>query len=95
MTIGDALAFIKRSLSDSALRSKLNGAESKSEIEKILADELLSFNSNEFEDAYNHKLTECQEEEDADQLKELKLWWDILGQVIEPSVCNSGCSGCC
>ncbi len=95
MTIGDALAFIKRSLSDASLRAKLNGAGSKEELEKILAEELLSFNPDEFDDAFNHKLTECQEEEDADQLKELKLWWDLLGQVLEPSACKAGCSGCC
>ena len=95
MTIGDALAFIKRSLSDSELRKRLNGAESKAELQQILAEELISFDPNEFDEAYNHKLTECQEEEEADQLKELKLWWDLLGQVLEPSACKAGCSSCC
>ncbi len=95
MTIGNALAFIKRSLNDSILRDRLNGASDKEEFDRVLAEEYLNFSSHEFDEAFNHKLTECQEEEEAEQLKELKLWWDLLGQIYEPSACRAGCSGYC
>ena len=95
MTISNALAFIKRSLNDSALRDRLNGASDKEEFDRVLAEELLNFSAGEFDEAFNHKLTECQAVDEAEQLKELKLWWDLLGQILEPSACKAGCSSCC
>ena len=95
MTIGNALAFISRSLDDAGLRESLNGAANKNEIDQILAKESLTFSANDFDEAYNHKLTECQEEDEAEQLKELKLWWNLLMQVLDPTGCKAGCSGCC
>jgi len=93
MTIGNALAFIKRSLSDTDLRDRLNGASSKEEFDRVLADEFLNFSTHDFDEACNHKLTQCQEADEAEQLKELKLWWDLLGQILEPGACRAGC--CC
>ena len=95
MTIGNALTFIKRSLNDSALRERLNETSSKEDLNLILAQEFLSFSSREFEDAYNHRLTECQEADDAEQLMELKLWWELLGRIHESPERRAGCSGCC
>jgi hypothetical protein len=96
MTIGNALTFIKRSLNDSVLRERLNGASSKKELGRVLAEEFISFSAHDFDEAYNHKLTECQENDEAEQLKELKLWWDLLGQILDPRTCNAGCiDGCC
>jgi len=94
MTIGNALSFIKRSLNDADLRERLNGAENKEELDRILAEEDISFSDRDFDNAYNHSLTECQEVDEAGQLKELKLWWDLLGQILEPSACKAGCSNC-
>lgn len=95
MTIGNALTFIKRSLNDSVLRDRLNGASNKEEFDRVLAEEFLNFSAYDFDEAYNHKLTECQEADDAEQLMELKLWWDLLGRIHEPSACSTGCNGCC
>ena len=66
----------------------------KEEIDYILEGEAMSFSAHEFEDAYNHRLTECQTSEEAETLKELKLWWDLLGQIINLHECKAGCSGC-
>ncbi len=78
MTIGNALNFIERGLHDSALRRRLNKASDAIEHEKILSEEKLMFSAGEFEDAYNHRLTLCQEEDEADQIKEFKMWWELL-----------------
>ncbi len=94
MTIGNALAFIKRSLTDSVLRDRLNGASDKEEFDRVLAEELLNFSAHDFDEAFYRKLTECQAVDEAEQLKELKLWWDLLGQILEPSACKAGCIGC-
>lgn len=95
MTIGNALAFIKRSLSDADLRERLNGAKDKEELNKVLTEESIIFSGHDFEEAYNHSLTQCQEREEAEQLEELKLWWDLLNRILEPSACGSTCAGCC
>lgn len=95
MTIGNAIKFIKRSFSDADLRGRLNEAASKNELDQILAEEFISFSGHDFDEAYNHKLTECQEEEMAEQIKELKQWWDILNQLLEPSACRAECHGDC
>lgn len=94
MTICNALSFIKRCLNDADLRGRLNGAVSRDDLDLILANEFLTFSASDFNEAYNHKLTECQEAEEAEQLKELKLWWELLGQILDPPKCKAGCSGC-
>ena len=34
------------------------------------------------DEAFHHQLTQCQETEAAEQLKEFKLWWDLLFQTF-------------
>jgi len=95
MTVSNALQFIDRGLEDSALRKRLNIASSSSEINDILADEKLLFSNDEFIQAFYQQLTECQETENADRLKEFKLWWGLLLQLSGPVGCESQYSGCC
>ena len=95
MTIGNALAFIERGQTDSALRDRLNAATSCRERDDVLADEKLVFSAHDFDEAFHHRLTQCQEAEEADQLREFKMWWDLLTQVLEPAACPGQCSGCC
>ena len=78
MTIGNALTFIKRGLEDSDLRGRLNAATSLPEIDQVLAEENLLFSAHDFDEAFHHQLTLCQAMEAAEQLKEFKLWWDLL-----------------
>ena len=94
MTIGNALAFIERGQADGTLRDRLNAAKSCEERDVLLAEEQLVFSAHDFDEAYNHRLTQCQVEEEADQLKKFKMWWDLLAQFLEPAGCGKQCSGC-
>lgn len=95
MTIGNAMTFIRRGMADPALRARLNGASRPGDIQTILTEEKIPFSAHDFDEAYNHQLTLCQEEEEADQLKEFRMWWDLLYQYIDPAACEGTCSGCC
>lgn len=94
MTIGNALAFIERGQADGALRGRLNAATSCKERDDLLAAEQMVFSDHDFDEACRHRLTQCQEAEEAEQLKEFKMWWDLLSRILEPSGCGSQCSGC-
>lgn len=78
MTINDALLFIKRGMEDKLFRDRLNKTSDTSEIQGILSDQNYNFSYSEFEDAFNKSLTECQAEDNANRLKEFKVWWDLL-----------------
>jgi hypothetical protein len=95
MTIDNALTFIKRGLEDSDLRGRLNAAGSLPEIDQVLAEEGLLFSACDFDEAFHHQLTQSQAMETAEQLKEFKLWWDLLFQTLEPASCETQCSSCC
>lgn len=95
MTIGNALSFIERGQTDGALRDRLNDATSCKERDDMLAAEKLTFSAHDFDEAFHHRLTLCQEAEEADQLKEFKMWWDLLTQLLEPAACRNHCSGSC
>ena len=94
MTIKNALTFIKRGQEDRTLRSRLNTANSPDELNEILTTEKLIFSAHDFDEAYHHRLTQCQEEEEADQLKEFKMWWDLLCRIINPNTCGGMCGSC-
>ncbi len=94
MTIGNALTFIKRGQQERNLRSRLNAANTLDELNEILTEEALSFTAHEFDEAYHHRLTQYQEQEEADQLKEFKFWWDLLSQMLNPASCGGMCSSC-
>ena len=91
MTIGNALRFIEQGLHDAALRRQLNTASDTAQREEILGEEKLMFSAAEFEEAYTHRLTQCQAEEEADQIKEFRMWWSLL----TGSACGDACGGCC
>ncbi|SHJ06285.1 Nitrogen fixation protein of unknown function [Desulfatibacillum alkenivorans DSM 16219] len=78
MTVANAQKFIKRGLTDSELRARLNRAADPGEIQQILEEEDLGFTPGEFDEAYHHALTECQTNDAANQIKEFEGWWDLL-----------------
>lgn len=82
MTIGNALKFIKKGLVDDPLRKRLNNASGLPELEQVLSENGLVFSAHEFDEAFNSRLVQCQEEEDASQLREFKLWWDFLLMTV-------------
>lgn len=94
MTINNALTFIKRGQEDRSLRSRLNAAASADELSEILTAENLYFSAHDFDEAYHHRLTQCQEEEEADQLREFKMWWDLICQLTNAGTCGGMCSSC-
>lgn len=93
MTVGNAIAFIKRGMHDRELRGRLSSAESIWSRDQILSNERLQFSQHQFEEAYYNQLTLCREAEEADQLKEFKMWWELLNHFLEPSACQGACQG--
>lgn len=86
MTIGNALLFIRKGLQDRDLRHQLNHASSIAELDSILIDHGLAFSDHDFEEAFYNRLFKCQEQELADQLKEFKVWWDLLTRNLRQDV---------
>jgi hypothetical protein len=63
---------------DKDLRDRLNASATPADRAAILEHERLVFTYSEFDEAFHNLLTQCQEEEQADQLKEFKMWWDLI-----------------
>ena len=95
MTIGNAMKFIERGLADSALRYRLNSATDPSELENVLSAEKLTFSTHDLDEAFNHRLTQCQEEDEANQINEFKSWWNLLTQSLGMPQCGNQCNGSC
>lgn len=95
MTIGNALTFIKRGREDNDLRSRINAAGTLSELNGVLDAEGLLFSPHDFDEAYHNRLFQCQFEDDADQIKEFKMWWDLVSQSLNLSPCGPSCGGGC
>lgn len=101
MTIGHALTFIKRGMTDAALRDRLNDAVTYAELQSVLDVEGLSFSPDEFEDAANSTLIKLPSWEASDELREFKLWWELLQKMMLPDGCRpagdctgNACGGC-
>lgn len=108
MSIGNARKFITRGLTDSRLRSSLNGATSQRNLYQVLDGENMYFTPDEFDEAYRVELTQCQFEEEAERRMEFKTWWDFLKALLpnpersEFESCSQavqcpsagGCGGC-
>ena len=84
MTIANAMRFIKTGLVDHSLRNRLNEAETASRRNRILAEKNLQFSPGEFSEAFTSTLVQCQSQDEAMQVKEFKLWWDLL-QISIPA----------
>lgn len=93
MSIHNAKKFIVRGMAEPSLRDRLNDAATIDGLNRTLTQQGLSFTPGEFEEAYSNRLTQCQFEEQADQLREFRMWWDLLHQFV---ACNPGeSSGIC
>lgn len=78
MSRQNAIDFIKLARTDKDLRSRFNKAADNAERRAILQEIDLEFNYPEFEDAFNNMLGNCQIEEQADDLRNFKLWYDYI-----------------
>ncbi len=95
MTVQNAIRFIERGISDSDLRRRLNTAPDEAACRKVLEEEDLAFSDQEFDEAFHHRLTQCREAEEADQIQEFRTWWDLLRSILNPGACGRQCGGCC
>ena len=82
MSIANAKSFIKRGMTDPELRKALNRASNLNELNRILTEQDLRFSFPEFTEAYTNTLVQCQFEDDANQLKEFKMWWELLSMSV-------------
>lgn len=81
MSISNAKKFIKRALVDKSLRHNLNQADNQEVRDYILKVENLAFTYPEFEEGYRNLLVNCQSYDQAGQVKELKMWWQMLTRL--------------
>jgi hypothetical protein len=77
MSRADAVTFIKTAMTDPELRKKIDRSATSEERTAVLKEYELKFTEFEFQDGFNNLLTRCQEEGDADRLREFRMWWDL------------------
>ena len=73
MALGKAINFISQFISDDNFRDECNGMDSQKELMKKF-----DFTEDEFENALNMSLVNCQSNEEAHAVKEIKMWFMIL-----------------
>lgn len=86
MTLAAAQQFIQRAVNDRELVQRINKAADNESVRHVLSELGLDFNYVEFEQAYFNVLTWCQTYDQAEAVKEVKLWWDYLGYCLERCV---------
>lgn len=84
MTIGRAKTFINRGMFDSDLRARVLKAEDRASLISVLEKEDLLFTDHDFDEAFHNLLTQCQFREQADQLKEFRMWWTMAVSLVQP-----------
>ena len=77
MSVGQAKNFIQRGLQDSTLREDLNASSNQTALLAVLERENILFSAHEFDEAFHNLLVQCQEKDQADQLNEFKMWWNL------------------
>ena len=81
MSRADAVTFIKTAMTNHKLRKQIDTCTTPEEREAVLKEHGLHFTEFEFQDGFNNLLTQCQEEEDGNRLKEFRMWWDLTRSV--------------
>lgn len=94
MTIGSAKKFIKQAQVDTDLRRALNKAKTHAILLEQLEENGFSFSAHDFDEAFHNTLFECQFEEHANQLKEMKAWWELLQGILGVQETSSSCGPC-
>ena len=78
MSIGNARKFMQATMRDKALRKALNAAPDVDARQAVLAEHDLTFTDDEFGEGFRSLLVQCQTEDAADELRQIKLWWEML-----------------
>lgn len=73
MSVKKAIKFIRQIGYDDALRAKCYDCSNREELLNML-----EFSEFEFEEAINSQLVKCQTEEEAENIRQLKLWFSII-----------------
>ncbi len=78
MTVQNAKIFIARVQTDRELVKRLNKAEDDAARLAVLEAEQLTFTYAQFMEAYSNLLANSQTIEQADGIKNIRLWWQML-----------------
>lgn len=74
MSIGNAIHFIHKVQSDSAFRNEIYDLSGE-DIPRWLAEHQMAFSDDEYEESYNYLHVRCQDEYEAQELKQLRQWY--------------------
>ena len=83
MSVENAKIFIKKALNDKELRDGVNAASNSEEVAAFLESKNLAFNYSELDEAHSNLLTQCQHEDEANELKEFRMWWDMIVSMTQ------------
>ena len=78
MSINNAMKFVRKVDADNEFRRICNKCGSREAIQEMLLKEKMDFNDFEFEEAINMMLFKCQTYEDADGVKQIELWYNLV-----------------
>jgi hypothetical protein len=78
MTLAAAQTFIQAVVNDPELVTRINLADDIAALQGILSELEMAFSDEEFEQAYFNVLTWCRTFQQAEAVKEIKLWWNGL-----------------
>jgi len=76
--LGGALRFIKRVRADSQFRKDLYLQDSPEALGLHLKSQNMDFTPQDLDGAYMHLLTNCQDKSEADEIKEIVIWYSFL-----------------
>lgn len=91
MALQTALDFIDRVRRDSAFRKAAYAASLDHKFTAWLNESGYVFHPSEIWDAFRSMLLKCRDEEAADEVKELRVWYTLLAGESEN---ESSCGGC-
>ncbi len=92
MALQTALDFIDRVRRDSAFRKAGYAASLDHKFTAWLKESGFNFNQSEIWDAFRSMLLKCKDEEAADEVKELRVWYMLLAGESEES--GGSCGSC-
>jgi hypothetical protein len=78
MSLSDAYRFIVQVSEDDVLRRSLSRVQTVEELNAILDKDFGGISNDLFEEAFRGLHVRCQTEMQAEALKEIRLWWQLL-----------------
>lgn len=77
MPVNDALKFINEFRANHEFRAALNSLNTRDELSRFLQWNGYNFSNNEFEDGLRSLLLKCGDEDEADEVKEIGMWYKL------------------